>query len=208
MLQLDSVVQALAASCLRDRRKGGNAAARRCLTRPICRALKSLRELAARIGERFKTDARSGAGHISRAGHCGDTSARQRLRKSARRNNWPKTQTAADDSVDRKARLIALDTLLRANTDEIRERSACRAARKSDAELKQIVRASCGARGEHRCLSRCIACFHCSPERPSCPLRHMLRAVDGALNAWETTQRRLDQLLMQRIDNLRRQRLL
>jgi signal transduction histidine kinase len=204
MLQLDSVVQALAAS-LRDL-QGGNAAGG-AADEAYLSALKSLRELAARIGD----DSKLTLDPVLDTYHVQDIVVIRlpaALEEIGQAQQLTKTQTAADDSVDRKARLIALDTLLRANTDEIGNDLRVAQRGNPDAELKQIVEPA----AEHFAANTnaFLDALHAFMQSGATklPASTYAAAVDGALNAWETTQQRLDQLLMQRIDNLRRQRLL
>ena len=173
-------------------------------------ALKSLREIAARIGDDSKLmlDPVLDTYHVQNIVVIRLPTALEQIGQA---QLLTKTQTAAGDSVDRKARLIALETLLRDKHRCDRERSGCRAARKSECRTETDGRAGCGARfGTNTNVFldalRAFVQSGAGATRPAAST--YAAAVNGGLDAWETTQKRLDQLLMQRIDNLRRQRLL
>src|SRR5215470_17441098 len=120
------------------------------------------------------------------------------------------SQTAAGDSVDRKGRLIALETLLRTNTDAIG--NDLRVAQRGNADyvLQQTVEPATVnfATNANAFLDALRAFVQSDPEATRRTASTYAAAVNGALDAWEATQKRLDQLLMQRIDTLRRQRLI
>ena len=205
MLQIDNVVQALAVS-LRDLQAGnpaGGAADEAYLS-----ALKSLRELAARIGDDSKLtlDPVLDTYHVQNIVVIRLPTA---LEEIGQAQLLTKTQTAADDSVDRKARLIALETLLRANTDAIANDLGVAQRGNPNAELKQAVEPAAARFGTNtNVFFDALHAFVQAGAGATRPASTYAAAVDGGLDAWETTQKRLDQLLMQRIDNLRRQRLL
>ena len=205
MLQIDNVVQALAVS-LRDLQAGnpaGGAADEAYLS-----ALKSLRELAARIGDDSKLtlDPVLDTYHVQNIVVIRLPTA---LEEIGQAQLLTKTQTAADDSVGRKARLIALETLLRANTDAIANDLGVAQRGNPNAELKQVVEPAAARFGTNtNVFFDALHAFVQAGAGATRPASTYAAAVDGGLDAWETTQKRLDQLLMQRIDNLRRQRLL
>lgn len=206
MLQIDNVVQALAVS-LRDLQAGN--AAGGAADEAYLFALKSLRELAARIGDNSKLtlDPVLDTYHVQNIVVIRLPTA---LEEIGQAQLLTKTRTAADDSVDRKARLIALETLLRANTDAIANDLGIAQRGNPNAELKQAVEPAAARFGTNtNVFFDALHAFvqaGAGATRPSAST--YAAAVNGGLDAWEITQKHLDQLLMQRIDNLRRQRLL
>ena len=206
ILQIGDLMQALTAS-LRDLRDGG--AAGGAADEAYLSALKSLRELAARIGDDAKLtlDPVLDTYHVQNIVVIRLPMALEEIGQARR---LTKAQAAAGDSVDRKARLIALDTLLRANTDAISNDLRVAQRGNPDSVLQQTVEPAVVnfSTNLNAFLDALRAPIQSDVEATRQLTPTYASAINGALEAWETTQKRLDQLLMLRIDNLRRQRLL
>ncbi|HEU0370028.1 MAG TPA: ATP-binding protein [Candidatus Acidoferrum sp.] len=114
------------------------------------------------------------------------------------------------DSVDRNARFIALNTLLRANIEGVN--NDLKVAQRGGAEdrLKQAVEPALAAFATKATayLDALRASIGAGGANVTRPDAEYASAVRSALDAWKTTQQQLDQLLIQRIDDLQRQRLL
>lgn len=117
---------------------------------------------------------------------------------------------ATNDPVDRKARFIALDTLLRANIDGVVNDFMIAQSGTFNDRLKQAVEAAVTtfAASTRAYLDALRAFIDAGAENAGLPDLSYAGAVSGALDAWEITQKQLEQLLTQRVDNLHRQRLL
>ena len=149
MLQIDNVVQALAVS-LRDLQAGN--AAGGAADEAYLSALKSLRELAARIGDDLKLtlDPVLDTYHVQNIVVIRLPTA---LEEIGQAQLLTKTQTAADDfSRSQSASHRSRDAAARKHGCD-RERSGCRAARKSECRTETGGRA-CGRpfRHEHKCV--------------------------------------------------------
>src|SRR5262249_52383092 len=203
-LQIGNTVHVLSAS-LRDL-EGTNAAG--VSGEAYLSALKNLREIAARIGDDSKLtlDPVIDTYHVQDIAVIRLPTALEEIGQA----QLLTSQMAVGDSVDRKGRLIALETLLRANTDAIG--NDLRAAQRvnPDSVLQQTVEPAAAnfAANAEAFLGALRAFVQSDAGTTSGTSSTYAAAVTGALDAWETTQKRLDQLLMQRIDTLRRQRLL
>jgi len=203
-LQIGNTVHVLSAS-LRDL-EGTNAAG--VSGEAYLSALKNLREIAARIGDDSKLtlDPVLDTYYVQDIVGIRLPTALEEIGQA----QLLTSQTAAGDSVDRKGRLIALETLLRTNTDAIG--NDLRVAQRGNADyvLQQTVEPATVnfATNANAFLDALRAFVQSDPEATRRTASTYAAAVNGALDAWEATQKRLDQLLMQRIDTLRRQRLI
>src|SRR5262252_160995 len=203
-LQIGNTVHVLSAS-LRDL-EGTNAAG--VSSEAYLSALKNLREIAARIGDDSKLtlDPVLDTYYVQDIVVIRLPTALEEIGQA----QLLTSQTAAGDSVDRKGRLIALETLLRTNTDAIG--NDLRVAQRGNADyvLQQTVEPATVnfATNANAFLDALRAFVQSDPEATRRTASTYAAAVNGALDAWEATQERLDQLLMQRIDTLRRQRLI
>jgi len=203
-LQIGNTVHVLSAS-LRDL-EGTNAAG--VSSEAYLSALKNLREIAARIGDDSKLtlDPVLDTYYVQDIVVIRLPTALEEIGQA----QLLTSQTAAGDSVDRKGRLIALETLLRTNTDAIG--NDLRVAQRGNADyvLQQTVEPATVnfATNANAFLDALRAFVQSDPEATRRTASTYAAAVNGALDAWEATQKRLDQLLMQRIDTLRRQRLI
>src|SRR5215831_4788310 len=203
-LQIGNTVHVLSAS-LRDL-EGTNAAG--VSGEAYLSALKNLREIAARIGDDSKLtlDPVLDTYYVQDIVVIRLPTALEEIGQA----QLLTSQTAAGDSVDRKGRLIALETLLRTNTDAIG--NDLRVAQRGNADyvLQQTVEPATVnfATNANAFLDALRAFVQSDPEATRRTASTYAAAVNGALDAWEATQKRLDQLLMQRIDTLRRQRLI
>ncbi|HYV69154.1 MAG TPA: ATP-binding protein [Pseudolabrys sp.] len=203
-LQIGNTVHVLSAS-LRDL-EGTNAAG--VSGEAYLSALKNLREIAARIGDDSKLtlDPVLDTYYVQDIVVIRLPTALEEIGQA----QLLTSQTAAGDSVDRKGRLIALETLLRTNTDAIG--NDLRVAQRGNADyvLQQTVEPATVnfATNANAFLDALRAFVQSDPEATRRTASTYAAAVNGALDAWEATQKRLDQLLMQRMDTLRRQRLI
>lgn len=172
-------------------------------------ALKKLRELAARIGD----DSNITLDPVLDAYHVGDivvTRLPTALEELGQAQLLTQESKAPIDAAERKARFIALETLLRANIDSIMNDLSVAQRGRPDSKLKQLVEPA-------------VTAFAVNANAYIDSLRGLVdanakgvgqsgvssgAAVSGALDAWRITQKQLDQLLVYRIDELGRQRLL
>jgi len=201
-LQIENAVQALAAS-LRDL-QGANA--ENASNEAYLSALKNLREIAARIGDDSKLmlDPVLDTYHVQNVVVTRVPTALEQIGQAQLLTK------ATGDSVDRKGRLIALETLLRTNTDAIKNDLRVAQRGSPDAVLQETVEPAAAnfATNTNAFLDALRASIQSDTGAAASTASTYAAAVNGALDTWETTQKRLDQLLMQRIDTLRRQRLL
>lgn len=203
-LHIDGIVKTLAAM-LHD--LGTNTSAGIPVDDIYSAILKNLRDLAARIGD----DSNLTLDPVLDAYHVGNivvTRLPTVLEELGQAHLLVRVPKAANDSnVDREARLAALGSLLRVNiTDIAKELSAAERGNHSG-RLKQFVAPS-------------VTAFAASANAYVDALRDVgvrganqidlsyASAVTSALNAWDVVQSELDQLLNQRIDELRARRLL
>ena len=171
-------------------------------------ALKNLRELAARVGD----DSKLTLDPVLDTYHVGNivvTRLPTALEELGNAQLLTRTPQTANDPVDRKARLIALDTLLRANMDGIT--NDLRAAQRGnpDGRLRQLVDPAIAsfARHANAYLDTLRTVIDSGADNAK-PDASYAGAVNGALDAWDIAQKQLDQLLLERIDDLNRQRLI
>ena len=171
-------------------------------------ALKNLRELAARVGD----DSKLTLDPVLDTYHVGNivvTRLPTALEELGNAQLLTRTPQAANDPVDRKARLIALDTLLRANMDGIT--NDLRAAQRGnpDGRLRQLVDPAIASFARHaNAYLDTLRTFVDSGADNAKPDASYAGAVNSALDAWDIAQKQLDQLLLERIDDLSRQRLI
>ena len=171
-------------------------------------ALKNLRELAARVGD----DSKLTLDPVLDTYHVGNivvTRLPTALEELGNAQLLTRTPQAANDPVDRKARLIALDTLLRANMDGVT--NDLRAAQRGnpDGRLRQLVDPAIASFARHaNAYLDTLRTFVDSGADNAKPDASYAGAVNGALDAWDIAQKQLDQLLLERIDDLNRQRLI
>src|SRR5215467_7006917 len=203
-LQIGNTVHVLSAS-LRDL-EGTNAAG--VSSEAYLSALKNLREIAARIGDDSKLtlDPVLDTYYVQDIVVIRLPTALEEIGQA----QLLTSQTAAGDSVDRKGRLIALETLLRTNTDAIGNDLRIAQRGNPDSVLQQTVEPAAAnfATNANAFLDALRAFVQSDAGTTRGTSSTYAAAVTSALDAWEATQKRLDQLLMQRIDTLRRQRLL
>jgi signal transduction histidine kinase len=172
-------------------------------------ALKNLHELAARIGD----DSNLTLDPVLDTYHIGNivvTRLPTALKELGQAQLLARTPEAANDPIDRKARLIALDTLLRADIDGVM--SDLRAAQRGnpDARLEQVVNPAVAsfAASTHSYLDTLRAFIGSGAENATQPDTSYAGAVGAALAAWDIAQKQLELLLNERIDDLSRQRLI
>jgi signal transduction histidine kinase len=154
-------------------------------------ALKNLRELAARVGD----DSKLTLDPVLDTYHVGNvvvTRLPTALEELGNAQLLTRTPQTANDPVDRKARLIALDTLLRANMDGIT--NDLRAAQRGNPDANVYLD-----------TLRTVIDSGADNAKPDASYAG---AVNSALDAWDIAQKQLDQLLLERIDHLSRQRLI
>jgi len=201
ILQIENSVKALAAT-LRDLNASIPA------DEAYLGALKNLRELAARVGD----DSKLTLDPVLDTYHVGNivvTRLPAALEELGNAQLLTRTPQAANDPVDRKARLIALDTLLRANIDGIA--NDLRAAQRGnpDGGLRQLVDPAIASFAGHATAYldalRTVVDSGADNAKPDASYAG---AVNGTLDAWDIAQKQLDQLLLERIDHLNRQRLI
>src|SRR5262249_50562179 len=111
------------------------------------------------------------------------------------------------DPSERAARLIALDTLLRTNLDEIANDLRVAQRGNPDERLRQLLDpavTSLAARA--RTYLDALRTGAGTENAPQADMSYA-EAVTGALAAWDIAQKPLDQLLTDRLDGLSRQRL-
>ena len=171
-------------------------------------ALKNLRELAARVGD----DSKLTLDPVLDTYHVGNivvTRLPTALEELGNAQLLTRTPQTANDPVDRKARLIALDTLLRANMDGIT--NDLRAAQRGnpDGRLRQLVDPAIASFAGHaNAYLDTLRTVVDSGADNAKPDASYAGAVNSALDAWDIAQKQLDQLLLERIDHLSRQRLI
>jgi signal transduction histidine kinase len=170
-------------------------------------ALKTLRDLAARIGD----DSNIILDPVLDTYHVGNivvTRFPTALEEIGQAQLL--ARASKNDSVDRNARFIALNTLLRANIEGVY--NDLKVAQRGGAEdrLKQAVEPALAAFATKATayLDALRASIGAGGANVTRPDAEYASAVRSALDAWKTTQQQLDQLLIQRIDDLQRQRLL
>jgi len=170
-------------------------------------ALKTLRDLAARIGD----DSNIILDPVLDTYHVGNivvTRFPTALEEIGQAQLL--ARASKNDSVDRNARFIALNTLLRANIEGVN--NDLKVAQRGGAEdrLKQAVEPALAAFATKATayLDALRASIDAGGANVTRPDAEYASAVRSALDAWKTTQQQLDQLLIQRIDDLQRQRLL
>jgi len=205
ILHMENAVKALAAT-LRDLNTsttGGIPADEAYLA-----ALKNLRELAARVGD----DSKLTLDPVLDTYHVGNivvTRLPTALEELGNAQLLTRTPQAANDPVDRKARLIALDTLLRANIEGVTNELRAAQRGNPDGRLRQLVDpaiASFAMRAN--AYFDALRTFIDSGADNARPDASYAGAVNGGLGAWDIAQKQLDQLLLERIDDLNRQRLI
>ena len=205
ILHIENAVKALAAT-LRDLNTsttGGIPADEAYLA-----ALKNLRELAARVGD----DSKLTLDPVLDTYHVGNivvTRLPTALEELGNAQLLTRTPQVANDPVDRKARLIALDTLLRANMEGVTNELRAAQRGNPDGRLRQLVDpaiASFAMRAN--AYFDALRTFIDSGADNARPDTLYAGAVNGALGAWDIAQKQLDQLLLERIDDLNRQRLI
>jgi signal transduction histidine kinase len=171
-------------------------------------ALKNLRELAARVGD----DSKLTLDPVLDTYHVGNvvvTRLPAALEELGNAQLLTRTPQAANDPVDRKARLIALDTLLRADIDGVT--NDLRAAQRGnpDGGLRQLVDPAIASFAVHaNAYLDTLRTVVDSGADNAKPDASYAGAVNSALDAWSIAQKQLDQLLLERIDHLNRQRLI
>jgi signal transduction histidine kinase len=176
---------------------------------PYLVALKNLRDLAARIGDdsNLTLDPVLDTYHVE---YIVVTRLPTMLEELGQAQLLIRTPNAANEVVDRKARLIALDTLLRANIEGTINDVRIAQRGDPDGRLKQSVDPAIAsfATSVNAYLDTLHAFIDTGAESARQPDLSFASAVNSALDAWDITQKQLDQLLTQRIENLGRQRLL
>ena len=205
ILHIEGAVKALAAT-LRDLNAGTTASIP--ADEAYLAALKDLRELAARVGD----DSKLTLDPVLDTYHVGNvvvTRLPTALEELGSAQLLTRTPQTANDPVDRKARLIALDTLLRANMDGIT--NDLRAAQRGnpDGGLRQLVDPAIASFAGHAnaYLDTLRTVVNSGADNAK-PDASYAGAVNSALDAWDIAQKQLDQLLLERIDHLSRQRLI
>ena len=205
ILHIESAVKALAAT-LRDLNASTTAGIP--ADEAYLAALKNLRELAARVGD----DSKLTLDPVLDTYHVGNvvvTRLPTALEELGNAQLLTRTPQTANDPVDRKARLIALDTLLRANIDGVT--NDLRAAQRGnpDGRLRQLVDPAIASFARHaNAYLDTLRTVVDSGADNAKPDASYAGAVNSALDAWDIAQKQLDQLLLERIDHLSRQRLI
>ena len=177
---------------------------------PYLVALKNLRDLAARIGDdsNLTLDPVLDTYHVE---YIVVTRLPAMLEELGQAQLLTGTANAANEAVvDRKARLIALDTLLRANIEGAINDIRIAQRGDPDGRLKQSVDPAIAsfASSVNAYLDTLHAFIDTGAESARQPDLSFASAVNSALDAWDITQKQLDQLLTRRIEDLGRQRLL
>ena len=169
--------------------------------------LKNLRDLAARIGDdsNLTLDPVLDAYHVENIVVTRLPAVLEELGQAHSLIQAPKA--ANDSAVDREARLIALDSLLRANLNDIANELTAAERGNHTGRLKQFVAPSVTAfassASAYLDALRAGGVADISQTDSSYAI-----AVASALNVWNVAQSELDQLLIQRIDELRDRRIL
>ena len=172
-------------------------------------ALKNLRELAARIGD----DSNLTLDPVLNTYHVGNivvTRLPTGLEELGQAQLMARIPESANDSIDRRARLIALDTLLRANIDGIVNDLRIAQRGNPDGRLEQVVSPAVAsfAASAHSYLDALRASIGSGTENATQLDAAYAGAVSSALAAWDIAQKQLELLLNERIDDLSRQRLI
>jgi len=171
--------------------------------------LKTLRDLAARIGDdsNLTLDPVLDTYHVENIVLTRLPTVLEELGKTQLLIRTP--QAANESAVDRKARLIALDTLLRENIDGTINDLRIAQRGNPDGRLKKFVDPAIAsfAASVSAYLDTLHAFIDSGAESARQPDPSYDGAVDSALGAWDITQKQLDQLLIHRIDDLGRRRL-
>ena len=205
-LHIEDIVKALAVTLpeLDTDNRTSNPAA------PYLAALKNLRDLAARIGDdsNLTLDPVLDTYHIQNIVVMRLPEALEELGQAQLLIRAP--QATNEAAVDRKVRLIALDTLLRANVEGTINDLRVAQRGDPDGHLKQSVDPAITsfATEVNAYLDTLRGFIDSGPEIARQADPSYVSAVNSALAAWTITQQQLDQLLMQRIDDQGRQRLL
>jgi signal transduction histidine kinase len=203
-LHIDGIVKTLAAM-LHD--LGPNTSAGIQADHIYLATLKNLRGLAARIGDdsNLTLDPVLDAYHVENIVVTRLPTVLEELGQAHLLARVPKAVN--DSAVDREARLIALDSLLRANINDIANELTAAERGNHTGRLKQFVAPSvtafAGSASAYLDALRDAGMGNASQIDPS-----YASAVTSALNVWDVAQSELDRLLIQRIDELRDRRLL
>ena len=205
-LHTENIVRALAAT-LRD--LGTNNTTSNPVD-PYLATLKNLGDLAARIGDdsNLTLDPVLDTYHVENIVVTRLPTVLEELGQAQLLIRTP--QGANEAVVNRKARLIALDALLRANIDGTINDLRVAQRGDPDGRLRQSVDPAITsfATSANAYLGTLHAFIDSGTESARRPDPSYASAVNSASDAWEITQKQLDQLLIQRVDDLGHQRLL
>jgi signal transduction histidine kinase len=172
-------------------------------------ALKNLREVAARIGDdsNLTLDPVLDTYHVGNIVVARLPTALEQLGQAQLLTHAAK---AAGDPIGREARVIALDTLLRANLDEIVNDLRVAQRGNPDERLKQFVDPAVIslAASANAYLDTLRAFIGADAKNFTQLEMSYAGAINSALTAWDIAQKQLEQLLRERIDHLSRQRLI
>ena len=165
---------------------------------PYLVALKNLRDLAARIGDdlNLTLDPVLDTYHVE---YIVVTRLPTMLEELGQAQLLIRTPNAANEAVvDRKARLIALDTLLRANIEGAINDVRIAQRGDPDGRLKQSVDPAIAslATSVNAYLDTSHAFIDSGAESARQPDLSYASAVNSALDAWDITQKQLDRLLI------------
>jgi len=201
-LQVEDLVKALSATL--HALGAGNTGKDTFLT-----ALKNLHELAARIGD----DSNITLDPVLDTYHIGNvvvTRLPTALQELGQAQLLARAPEVTNDSIDRKARLIALDTLLRVNIDGVMNDLRIAQRGNPDGRLEQLVNPAVAsfAASTSSYLETLRAFIESGAENATRTDALYAGAVSAALAAWDIAQKQLELLLNDRIDNLSRQRLI
>jgi len=203
-LHIENVVRSLA-TALHDMRANGTAS---LSADDYLAALKNLREIAARIGDdsNLTLDPVLDTYHVGNIVVARLPTALEELGQAQLLTRAPKS---GDDTIDRKAGFVALDTLLHANLDEIANDLGVAQRGNPGQRLKQFIDPAVTslATSVHAYLDALRAFINAGAENATQADVPYAEAVNAALAAWDIAQKQLEQLLMERIDNLSHQRL-
>jgi len=171
-------------------------------------ALKNLREVAARIGD----DSKLILDPVLDTYHVGNIVVARlpaALEVLGQAQLLTRAAKVASDPSERMAHLIAFDTLLRANLDEIANDLRVAQRGNPDERLKQVLdpAVTSFATSARTYLDSLRTFVGAATENAAQADMSYAAAVTGALAAWDIAQKQLDQLLRDRIDGLSRQRL-
>jgi signal transduction histidine kinase len=203
LLHIDNLVKALAAAL---QALNAGAAADNPANDAYLAALKTLRELSARVGD----DSKLTLDPVLDTYHVGNIVVIRlptALGELGQSQLLTRTPNAATDPVGRQARLMALDTLLRANLEAAANDLSAAQRANPDGRLKQFVDPALTslATNANTYLDTLRTVVDTGAETADVSYAG---AVNGALDAWDVAQKQLEQLLGERIDHLRRQRLI